>query len=159
MGHVEGSQCLQPSGLFGGYRREALDPSRDGGLVATGASGEFALGPAEDGEADQQPVAGHGALRRGRFRLQPDIIDRLWLRVFIMNTPTISGLSLRRVAVVSCRFRARGLSKGFGEMSLQGGFHRQIVTGDGANGSLASGIVMAEPRRRRLAASSPRLRR
>ena len=68
VGHVESGQRFQPSGLFTGHRREALDPSRDGCLVAIGAAGEFTLGPAEDGEADQQPVAGHSGLRRGRLR-------------------------------------------------------------------------------------------
>jgi hypothetical protein len=69
MGHVESNQRLQPSGLFAGHRREALDPSHHGCLVTIRTASEIALGPAKDGQADQQPVAGHGSRRCGKFWL------------------------------------------------------------------------------------------
>lgn len=51
-----------------------------------------------------------------------------------MNTAVFPVTGLRRDVVIPCRFRARGFRKGFGETSLQVGFHSRIVTGDGANG-------------------------
>ena len=86
--NMEGDQCFQPSGLFAGYWREALDPSHDGCLATIRTAGEITLGPAKDGQADQQPVAGHGSRRRGRFRLRSGVFGLPSCCVFKMNTST-----------------------------------------------------------------------
>ena len=51
MGRDEGGQGLDPGGDVLRDGRGALEPAADLGLVAAGAAGEFALGPADDDEA------------------------------------------------------------------------------------------------------------
>ena len=159
VGYVESNQGFQPHGYFARHRREAFDPSHDGCLVPLSTASKFALGPSEDGEADQQPVAGHGGRRRGRFQLRPGVLSLPPPRVFKMNTIATSARGFQWGLIPLSRSTARRLGEKLSEVFPRGDVHRQIVTGSGANGAPASGIVTAKPRRHRLAASSPRLRR
>lgn len=95
---MEGGQRFQPSGLLARDGREALGPSHDGCLVPASSAGEVALGPAKDGKADQQAVAGDGERHRGRVFGLLDAIDRRWPGVFKMNTAAVRGHGFRRDA-------------------------------------------------------------
>jgi len=79
-------QRFEPSGFFARHGREVLGPSDDGGLVAARASGEVALGPFEDGKADQQPIAGHGDCGCCRFYLSHLAFVHPLPGVFKLNT-------------------------------------------------------------------------
>ena len=70
MGRDEGGQGLDPGGDVLRDGRGALEPAADLGLVAAGAAGEFALGPADDDEAAAEAGALHdGGCGGGVFAL------------------------------------------------------------------------------------------
>lgn len=65
MGRDEGGQGLDPGGDVLRDGRGALEPAADLGLVAAGAAGKLAFGPADDDEATAEAGAGHGGVWDG----------------------------------------------------------------------------------------------